>query len=797
MARFTLRHPIWTLSLCLVLGAFAASRATQLRFDTNFTGLLPDDARVVAELERAEKLAGGTVELIIAVANIAPGPDARLAFSQQLVSALRKEPWVYRADVEYPVAFFKSRRLWLLKHSELDKLASTVEKAAEALRLEANPLYVALDDTAAEALEEVRSQLRGSMHSEDWPKLEQQIYTEDGRYLLLRVKPGGNAHHMQEGARLLARVQTLIDRLQPKQAGVAVRLTGSLPVNQEQHALMTRDLGLASLLALVGILLLLSLVTRRLSATLVIAPPLLLGIVLTLGLTQVWLGQLNLVSGFLVTALLGVGVDFGIHLYLAYLSELAQGRSQLGAMRRAQRLTFPGCLTAALTSTAAFLAMASSDFRGFREYGQIAALGVLLTLTATFVLMPPLAMALTRRGGMAPAGFALRWMKLRAFAPVTVGAALLLSLLFGSAALKLRYHNDFKALTGYSPAVRFAAYVERSFSGSLAPAAIAVPTIQDARRVESLARTHMHGPEAPFLRVVSLASLIPARIGDKTPLFEDMRRALAQLPRAALSKEEAHDIEHFEALLAQAPWDLEAIPRTFRRLFESVGGERNFVVIWPRGRMAEDQEIADWAAALDAVKASAAEAGIDALILDENRLAARVLAQIRRDGPRVLGLAALAILLILLVDLRQPRDVLLVSAHLALGLLWTLGLLHLVDFELNVFNIALLPTIIGLGIDNGVHIVHRLRRQRTRTLSLGSTGPAALLASLTTCLGFGATLLAHHRGIQSMGALALVGISATLLVTVFVLPASWQLSRGKALGPDAKPRQGPDRVEPT
>ena len=139
--------------------------------------------------------------------------------------------------------------------------------------------------------------------------------------------------------------------------------------------------------------------------------------------------------------------------------------------------------------------------------------------------------------------------------------------------------------------------------------------------------------------------------------------------------------------------------------------------------------------------------------------------------------AGAAVLLLLLLDFRHVGRVALVSSTLILGFGWTIGALQFFGFEINVFNMAALPTLLGVGIDNAVHLMHRYLHEGRGSVAkvVSTTGTAALLASITTGIGFGATIIAHHGGIKSMGQLALVGFTAMLIASTVLFPAILQL----------------------
>jgi hypothetical protein len=139
---------------------------------------------------------------------------------------------------------------------------------------------------------------------------------------------------------------------------------------------------------------------------------------------------------------------------------------------------------------------------------------------------------------------------------------------------------------------------------------------------------------------------------------------------------------------------------------------------------------------------------------------------------RALVVGALAVLAILLIDLRHVRHTLLAAAPLAIGLVWALGLMRLLGLSFNFANLVAVPLIVGVGIDNGVHVVHRVRLEGAAGMDvvLRHTGRAILISSLTTMIGFGSLSLASHRGLASLGLVLLLGVGSCLVSSILVLP---------------------------
>ena len=129
--------------------------------------------------------------------------------------------------------------------------------------------------------------------------------------------------------------------------------------------------------------------------------------------------------------------------------------------------------------------------------------------------------------------------------------------------------------------------------------------------------------------------------------------------------------------------------------------------------------------------------------------------------------------LVLLVDLRSFVDTFLVLTPLLAALAWVTGFMYVFDIKLNLYNMVAFPTIIGMGIDNGVHIFHRYREtgKGSLRLVLRTTGMALLATSLTTMVGFSGLVPAIHPALTSIGVLSLVGLGSCFIASVTLLPA--------------------------
>ena len=139
------------------------------------------------------------------------------------------------------------------------------------------------------------------------------------------------------------------------------------------------------------------------------------------------------------------------------------------------------------------------------------------------------------------------------------------------------------------------------------------------------------------------------------------------------------------------------------------------------------------------------------------------------------------VLALLLLDFRALAPALFAAAPTAVALLWVWGGMGLAGLHLNPANLIAFPLLVGIGVDAGVHVLHRYRQDPARDVAgvLRHTGFAVLLATGTTLMGLGSLALARHRGVASLGTVLALGLSACLVTALLGMPAllAWRRRR--------------------
>ena len=153
-----------------------------------------------------------------------------------------------------------------------------------------------------------------------------------------------------------------------------------------------------------------------------------------------------------------------------------------------------------------------------------------------------------------------------------------------------------------------------------------------------------------------------------------------------------------------------------------------------------------------------------------------------RSGLEWAGVYALiAIVVVLLADFRNLKHTLIALTPLAMGVIVSLGILCLCGLALNPANVIAFPLILGVGVDNGVHILHDylLRRAQGRSNISHPIGRGVLVKALTTMIGFGTLMISTQRGLTSLGFILTLGVGCSMLSAVFFLPALLHLVSGR------------------
>lgn len=775
---FCRRHVFGVLIALVALTAAAGWLASHLQLDSNLTRLLPENAPSVRGLDELEQVYGGQIGRLSIVLE-GGGPDSLEQESLEILaddleSDLAELEGVRRVEVKKPVDFFKGYRLLYADYADLEKAKARLDKRIRWEKKRANPLFVSLGDE--EPPEVDFSDLTGK-----YGDLEQSSYYvgEGGQTLALFVYPSFASTDLDRTRSLTSRVRQLVDSKLDAHDGVEFGLTGRYQKRVDLQDVLQGDLGLATSVALALLALVLLLLLRSPSGMLVVGLPLIAGTIWSMAWAQIAFGSLNILTGFLAAVLMGIGVDYGIHLYIRYQElrdELPTGEALAQTFATSGRANFYGGFTTAV----ALASLIVTDFRAFYEFGVISLGGIALILLAYALFMPPLVCLFerNRRRFRAPASLLLTrqlssWLEgeasdslggARRAATIALG---MLVLAAGVGITQLDFERSFAPLENRSSSSwQLDQKINELLGQSQTPTVVLTDSVEQSGAViAELERRRDEEPGGETIdKVIALDSLLPERQADKLALLEEVREDLADVPAKKRSKELAGYVDEIERVLESGPLTAEKLPVGVREPFRTKVDGKEVVLVFPAIDLAEIDQVSRFAGVLADLPGIDVPGRYDAI--SEALLLYDIVRLVEEDAVWMMGLTIVGLLLISIFAFRRRREVLRQMSILVASFAGALGLAGWLGIDLNFLNIIILPIWLGLGIDASFHVLMHLR-EHPEDLSAQLTTAAAIAgAFVTSMVGFGAMLLAHHDGLFSLGAIAVIGLGTILVVNL-------------------------------
>ncbi|MFQ5660768.1 MAG: MMPL family transporter [Gammaproteobacteria bacterium] len=616
-----------------------------------------------------------------------------------------------------------------------------------------------------------------------------------------------------------------------KDIGARMRLTGSVALAYEELLSVTRGTEIAVVLALgfVSLIMLFGLGSLRLVlATLV---TLITGLILTAAFAAFAVGELNLISVAFAVLYIGLGVDFAIHYCLRYRELHNEGKDNSEAIRECSVNIGSSMFLCAATTAIGFYAFIPTDYDGVAELGLISGTGMFISLAVTLTLLPALLSLFPFRTGRKKRTLKKpeKINRLLSF-PFTHGRSirrisLLLALISISLLTQLRFdRNTLNLQDPHNESVK-------TFKDLLADSDTSPWTgIVLAKGREDAVNLIEKYKRLPLVdKTVWLEDFIPQDQDEKLAIIEEMNLLLADLPEETDStpvtdKGRLNAVKSLTDKLQSMRLTPDQPELTYlRRNLRSYLEDLSRLDISARAQALKELEqsllgslpgrLEDLRASLNAHNVTIKELPQELTRRWYNKEAERYLieisprenvqhngalrrfvTQLQNTEPRTIGSPVIrieagdtvvkafqqaflyafgAITLLLLILLRYKRDTLYILLPLLLAAICTGAISVLLNIPLNFANIIALPLLLGIGVDSGIHIMHRFRTAMPtdNNLLATSSAKAILVSALTTIGGIGNLAFSPHAGTASMGELLSIGIGMTLICMLIVLPS--------------------------
>ncbi len=602
--------------------------------------------------------------------------------------------------------------------------------------------------------------------------------------------------------------------------GVSLRLTGPVPLADEEFATLLDHVELLIALMMSAILLMLWLAVRSLKIIVAILVTLFAGLAITTALGLAVIGTFNLLSVAFIPLFVGIGVDFGIQYSVRYRAERHALKDLEAALLSAGASMGPPLTVAAAATAACFFSLTPTDYAGLAQLGFIAGSGMIIAFLLSGTLLPALIKLLRPKGEEAEIGFARlafldrflhrRQCEILASTAilVAIGLSLLPFLSFNADPLDLRSQrtesvaslldlmkdpdtspntidilvpslasaDEMSSAVSKLPEVDKALTLQ-SFIPDRQPEKLAL--ISDAALLMDTTLNPFDTKPAPTLaetkasiaaakdqlrkvagNEVTQAAEAARRLADRLEQLEKADSAVVSLTDAALVPGLNTVLMQLRAALAPQPVNAEILPADLRREWVAPDG-RARVQAFMKGDANDDDTVQKFADAVRRLAPNATGAPISTQESGRTVVSAFV-----RAG--ILSLFAMAMLLA--ITLRKFKDVVLTLIPLiTIGIL-TFATCVVLGLELNFANIIVLPLLFGIGVAFNIYFIMSWRAGSHDFLRSSLTR-AVVFSAATTASGFGMLWLSSHPGTASMGELLSISLFWTLVTTLFFLPA--------------------------
>lgn len=772
IANFYERRTPVILTFAFVLTALGGYLASNLQLDSELSRLLPESAQSVQGLERLDDVYARQIGRIAVVVE-GPNPDHNERAVESLSTMLGEHHLVESVEAHRPVDFFRDRRLLYLEWDDAKEVADEVQERIKWEKARANPLFADLG--SGDPPEVDLSGLEEKYQS----KFSNRRYLTDERrrHFVIYVAPEFPNTDFEETGELVDDIESFFEReLRPEFSDVDLEFTGRhVKFFEQQHA-VRRDLTRGTALALAGILLFLIIYFRGWLYPLVLAAPLVASTIWAFGWAELVFGSLNILTGFLGAVLMGLGIDYGIHLVSRF-REARRTEPPKTALMTALYDAGRPSLYAGLTTLIALGSLTYSSFRAFFEFG-VLALGGLTLILASYALVLPCLLLLMTKSDVEPdpgsphddghepvtSGRKTRWTRIAAY------AVTFLSMLAVVGVTSVDFQFDFRKLMPQDlNAFQVEDTVDDIVDMAQPPAVVLAEGENHALQIEEELRRRLENdPDAEILgRVFTLYDFVPDKQEEKLELWREIFDEFDAVPKRRRKKSE--ELKSFyaelERTLENGVVRAEHLPDSIQERFSRTDDpSKTVVLIVPDHYIHDARDALQYVSVTSDLPGPDGEGTVDPI--SQEALLAEILQHVKTDTLWLILIALSGLLAVTWIAFRNLRRLLFALATVTTGVFVGTGLIGLFGISFNFMNMVIWPIWLGLGVDAVFHLSNRVEHSPTDWSAFTHTSGAVFAAFFTTMIGFGALMISRHRGLESLGQVAVVGLASILVISL-------------------------------
>jgi predicted RND superfamily exporter protein len=827
---------VTSLVMTVIMGFFMS----KLKLNMQFMDILPKTEKTVIEYKNAMKNFDTLDSIVVAVKG---NEEDIKKFMKESAEGIKDIEGIIGVTYENEVDFLEKNSLLLMKEKDMKNIegafvASNLKDFFAGINDNFEKNYIDNSDdekldkdrmkllNSLNILEELLFKIKdGSISIEDAKRFvrgDRYMISPDKKMGILIVKSGVSINDFDNVIKVVNRLEKYLS-IEGEKQNVQVGMTGLQVLSRDEMVVSQRDMEISSTASIILILIIFLISFRAIRYSLLALIPLISGIIWAMGITYLTIGSLNMMTAMMGAILIGLGIDYSIHIISLFLEERNHGKGIEESVSAIYTKTMKGVVTGGVTTTIGFLMFAFSDFPGFREFGLVLGIGILSTLLSAFFVLPSLLILL---GGsyktkkmkkisiLQRVEYVIIVRKKSSLLIITI-ILIILSIKAG----KVEFENDLLKIEPKNlESIMLNREIIDKFDFSSDNTIIVSKSLKEAQDtfdksdklktigVISSITDYLPSKEKQITRI-SMANNLKEKL-KYTPDTEIQQEKLEEeLFRLENNLIELADLAYIGGedrlrkrcdeivesgvigdLAGNIPLyrdNLEFSQKVFIGELQNIIRNSNTIKILTindlpqkiRGNYIgkDGTYITTFYPKQDLWKSDFQKIHMKEInTLGENitgsaKIFLKVIEKSASEGKKVLLFTVGAIYLVLIGDFRSIKYATASILPMLFSVLATLGVMGWTGFKFNMVNIIGLPLIIGIGVDDGVHIIHRYLREGNIYKALRSTGKAVTLTTITTIAAFGTLMFARYRGFVHFGIVLVMGVGFAYLFTVTFL----------------------------
>ena len=793
---FSARHTYFmVICLVVVMACELFYLKHNLKIDTDLRALFKGQNETVIELEKMENIVGSySTVLVVAKSD---DREKNIEALRQIKAKIDGNPLVRFIEFDRDVEYLEKNALLFASVEELQKIKDEINgEIAKAVKRELSfgenkEESEGNSEKNAEKADE-SSDLTSKMdevlkRAEDYRvkyKMDKFFEAEKGTYVAMKVRPAGGETNVADSKKIVDLLENAIAEVQPEKLGVEVEAGGLFRNKLREMTAIYNDV--FSTLAICIILLSLTIIFyfRSIKALFIVFFPLSVGVLSAISAMQFFVGGFNIISAFSFTILYGLGIDFSIHLLGRFSEQAEKTGDTEEALKLSLPNTMPSIFSGAITTVAAFFSLIMIDFKGFSDFGLAAALGVSTSFVAIMIFFPAVVFFFGKFGKLKIkarttdflASVFVRFSKKPAlvtviFLVITVIAAV--SVKFG----RVEYNFDNLSFPGkYADTItnHYVAAQKKEKKDAISTGLPSFIVTASAEETEDATRvlTKMKKEKSTSIELkdlISIYTFLPEDQEEKIKIIKSIKRLIERKINLFSEAEIEKFNKEFKPFLeVDSVMEREKLPDWITdKLSLKDGSSDRFIMVALGGNKSNVEDVMRIKNEFGTIHGNIN----DYKLLGSYMLLGEIEKVIDIHVPLAIVFAFCSVFIVLLLLYRSFVNAFVVFLPLAAGILWMILVAVCFGIKFNVFNMIIIPTVIGTGIDSAIHIYYRYRSSADSMIeNLKNTGGSVFYSSLTTLVGFGSVALAKHKGLQSIGIMASIGIVMVTLVNLVFFP---------------------------